>query len=92
MLAISPKPVIIILMKIEKEFEENDNELNAEEAMEVSMAFISDILIQPALERDELNKEDAMTLGVVAGALKTIAQKAKAYEMLQENGNEYFRN
>ena len=79
-------------MKIEKEFEENDNELNAEEAMEVSMAFISDILIQPALERDELNKEDAMTLGVVAGALKTIAQKAKAYEMLQENGNEYFRN
>ena len=92
MLAISPKPVIIILMKIEKEFEENDNELNAEEAMEVSMAFISDILIQPALERDELNKEDAMTLGVVAGALKTNAQKAKAYEMLQENGNEYFRN
>ena len=92
MLAISPKPVIIILMKIEKEFEENDNELNAEEAMEVSMALISDILIQPALERDELNKEDAKTLGIVAEALQTIAQKAKAYEMLRENGNEYFRN
>tara|TARA_B100000674_G_C37908494_1_gene947361 strand:+ start:1088 stop:1366 length:279 start_codon:yes stop_codon:yes gene_type:complete len=92
MLAISPKPVIIILMKIEKEFEENDNELNAEEAMEASMAFINDILIQPALERDELNKEDAKILGVVADALKVIAQKAKAYEMLRENGNEYFRN
>tara|TARA_Y100001938_G_scaffold136554_1_gene199605 strand:+ start:251 stop:529 length:279 start_codon:yes stop_codon:yes gene_type:complete len=92
MLAISPKPVIIILMKIEKEFEENDNELNAEEAMEASMAFINDILIQPALERDELNKQDAKILGVVADALKVIAQKAKAYEMLRENGNEYFRN
>ena len=92
MLAISPKPVIIILMKIEKEFEENDNQLNAEEAMEASMAFINDILIQPALERDELNKEDAKILGVVADALKVIAQKAKAYEMLRENGNEYFRN
>ena len=92
MLAISPKPVIIILMKIEKEFEENDNELNAEEAMEVSMGLSSDIVIQPALERDELNKEDAKTLGIVADALKTIAQKAKAYEMLRENGNEYFRN
>ena len=79
-------------MKIEKEFEENDNELNAEEAMEASMAFINDILIQPALERDELNKEDAKILGVVADALKVIAQKAKAYEMLRENGNEYFRN
>ena len=92
MLAISPKPVIIILMKIEKEFEENDNQLNAEEAMEASMAFINDILIQPALERDELNKQDAKILGVVADALKVIAQKAKAYEMLRENGNEYFRN
>ncbi len=79
-------------MKIEKEFEENDNELNAEEAMEASMAFINDILIQPALERDELNKQDAKILGVVADALKVIAQKAKAYEMLRENGNEYFRN
>ena len=56
------------------------------------MGLISDILIQPALERDELNKEDAKTLGLVADALKTIAQKAKAYEMLRENGNEYFRN
>ena len=92
MLAISPKPVIIILMKIEKEFEENGIELNAEQAMEVSMAFISDILIQPALERDEINKEDAKTLGIVAESLKIIAQKAKAYEMLRENGNEYSRN
>jgi hypothetical protein len=92
MLAISPKPVIIILMKIEKEFEENHN-INASEAMEACMGQISEILIEPMMEMEMINKEQQMTLGLIAEAFYIITRKAQAYEKMQEgNLPQEFRN
>jgi len=92
MLAISPKPVIIILMKIEKDFEENENDLDAESAMDVSMDMIMQLAIEPAMENDLIDEEGAKVLGTVAQVLRIIAEKAQAYEKLRDCGNEYSRN
>ena len=94
MLAITAKPVIIIGMRIEKEFEENENAPSAVEAMEASMEMIMRFAIEPAMENDLVDEEGQKVLGLVAGVLKTIASKAEAYEQVFENGglNENSRN
>jgi hypothetical protein len=57
-------------------------DLNAIEANELAMAFINDELIEP-MERNNLLDNDALSLlNVVGGALKSIAQKAYAYEKM----------
>ena len=81
-------------MKIEKEFEENENAPSAVEAMEASMEMIMRFAIEPAMENDLVDEEGQKVLGLVAGVLKTIASKAEAYEQVFENGglNENSRN
>jgi hypothetical protein len=80
-------------MNINPEFQ-SDSELNAETAMEVCMAGISDTLIEPAMKKGELDETDKELLAMIALTLKGIAQKAKAYEELQGRANEgnHFRN
>ena len=81
-------------MNINSEFNEDSSSLNnAVEAMDACMSVISDILIKPAMDRDELDLEQAEMLGTVAEALQTIAKKAYAFEKMGElKGNDFGRN
>lgn len=92
MLAINLKPVIIICMRIEKDFQENHN-INAEDAMSACMDQITEILIEPMISMDMVSEEQAETLGLIANALHIITRKAQAYEDMQ-NGDlpKEFRN
>ena len=70
-------------------FEEDNNELvddvqDAEVVMEASMEFLWDVIIEPS--EKELNEEEQVMLGAVGMALKLIAKKAKAYELMFERG------
>ena len=80
-------------MNINPDFQ-SDSELDAETAMETCMAGISDTLIEPAMEKGELDETDQELLAFIGTTLKIIAQKAKAYEELQNRANEgnHFRN
>jgi len=80
-------------MNINPEFESN-SELDAETAMETCMAGISDTLIEPAMERGELDETAQELLAVIGTTLKIIAEKAKAYEELcnQSDKKNHFRN
>lgn len=53
------------------------------EAMDACMAGITSILIEPAIDRDQLSEEQAETLGLIGTALKELAQRAEAYDQLQ---------
>ena len=85
MLAISSKPVIIICMRIEKDFLNDGNELplNATNAMQAVTDVLAEMLIFPAIENDQLDEEDAEVLSHIRVALDIIAKKAQAWEDLQ---------
>ena len=73
-------------MNINREYSEDQEGItNAYEAMDACMDAISEILIEPAMERDEIDKDQAQLLGSVALALKVIAEKAYAYEKMIDN-------
>ena len=80
-------------MNINPDFQP-ESELNAETAMEMCMSAISETLLEPAMEKGELDETDQELLAVIGMTLKGIAQKAKAYEELQDKASEgnYFRN
>jgi hypothetical protein len=80
-------------MNINPDFQ-SDSELDAETAMESCMDGISVTLLEPAMEKGELSETDQELLGIIGMTLKTIAQKAKAYEELQGNSDQqnHFRN
>lgn len=80
-------------MNINPEFQ-SDNNLNAESAMETCMDGIAQTLIEPAIEKGQLSEEDQTLLGIIGTTLKIIAEKAKAYEELQNSSDKknHFRN
>jgi hypothetical protein len=80
-------------MNINPDFQ-SDSELDAETAMATCMAGISDTLIEPAMEKGELDETDQELLAVIGTTLKIIAEKAKAYEELcnQSDKKNHFRN
>ena len=80
-------------MNINPEFE-SDNNLDAETAMETCIDGIANILIEPAMNKGELTEEDQTLLGIIGTTLKIIAEKAKAYEELENlsGKNNHFRN
>lgn len=80
-------------MNINPDFQ-SDSELNAETAMEICMSAIFEIALEPAIKKGEVSEIDQELLDMVGMTLKGIAQKAKAYEELQDRANEgnHFRN
>jgi len=80
-------------MNINPKFE-SDNNLDAETAMETCIDGIANILIEPAMNKGELTEEDQTLLGIIGTTLKIIAEKAKAYEELENlsDKNNHFRN
>jgi hypothetical protein len=70
-------------------FKEGNHEImddvqDAEVVMEASMGFLWDVIIEPS--EKELDEEELVMLGAVGMALKLIAKKAKAYELMFEKG------
>ena len=70
-------------------FKEGNHEImddvqDAEVVMEASMGFLWDVIIEPS--EKELDEEELVMLGAVGTALKLIAKKAKAYELMFEKG------
>ena len=73
-------------MRIEKDFEENENAPSSVEAMEASMDMIMRLAIEPAMDNDLVDENGAKILGLIGGVLKTISKKAQAYEDVYEKG------
>jgi len=80
-------------MNINPDFE-SDNNLDAETAMQACMDGIAVTLLEPAMEKGELSEDDQTLLGIIGMTMKTIAQKARAFETLQDGSdqNKHFRN
>ncbi len=70
-------------MKINPEYSSND-ETCANDIMEHGMALIAEMLIDPAMENDSLDKDSQTLLGLIGVTFKIIAEKATAYEMMEE--------
>jgi hypothetical protein len=58
------------------------------QALELSMAFINDNLIDPMVKQNLLDDDQLRMLGVVGGALKVLGHKAHAYETMYENNQD----
>jgi len=76
----------------EDNYEFIDDTGDAEVVMEHAMGFLWEFIIKP--NKEQLDEDEKNMLGVVGLALKTIAQKAKAYEDMYEKGknNENYLN
>lgn len=70
-------------MNINPEYSSHD-ELCANDIMAKGMHLISEILIDPAMQSGKLDEEDQSLLGLVGASFKIIAEKATAYEMMEE--------
>jgi thiamine pyrophosphokinase len=101
MLATNGKPVIIICMRIEKDFTNDDNDdifelsdISATKAMDAVTDVLGDWFIVPALASGELDKVQQETLAHIKFALNIIAKKAQAWEDYQHglNKNKNSRN
>ena len=74
-------------MNINPEYS-SDDELCANDIMAKGMSMISKMLIEPALEQGNLDEESQSLLGLVGVSFKIIAEKATAYEMMEEAEHE----
>lgn len=89
MLASKAKPVIIICMRIKKDFTNDDNEgifasdISSEKAMNAVTDVLGEMFIAPALASGELNEEEQEVLIHIKFALNIIAKKAQAWEEYQ---------
>ena len=70
-------------MKINPEYSSND-ETCANDIMEHGMELIGEMLIDPAMENGSLDKDSQTLLGLIGVTFKIIAEKATAYEMMEE--------
>ena len=81
-------------MRLNENFNQNENEseLNAEGAMELIMGSLYEMVLEPAYKSGQLTEQDQELLGSIGLTLKTIAEKARAYEKLQKGENPFGSN
>ena len=77
-------------MKINDNY--SPNNLNAETAVQAILDVLSQMFIQPAYDAGELSDEQANVLADIHDAMKILGQKAKAYELLEDQDNSIYRN
>lgn len=70
-------------MNIEKGYQED--RVNAESVVDIAMDFLFEKFI--AEKEKNLNEADALMLAEVGLTLKIVAQKARAFELLQKGQN-----
>jgi hypothetical protein len=90
--AITPKPVIIIGMRIEKDnnlpFDFNGDEpVDAEYVTEQSMTALWNMVISPM--QSQLSEQDITLIGIIGVTLKLVAHKAKCYEDMQQGKGDF---
>tara|TARA_B100000035_G_C20997884_1_gene553386 strand:- start:361 stop:585 length:225 start_codon:yes stop_codon:yes gene_type:complete len=71
-------------MHLNEEYQ-NEEITNALEANDSAMDLVYNAVIEPM--EDKLNEEQAYAIAIAGAVLKTIAQKAYAYEKLQKGEN-----
>jgi hypothetical protein len=59
--------------------------IKADAIMDLAMSQLFEMCIEPM--QDELDQEELNAIGVIGLALKAIADKAKCYEEMMENGH-----
>ncbi len=86
-------------MNLNSDFSSDYNDApSAEEVMAQGMGFIGEKLIEPMQEK--LSPEDLTILALIGMSFKVVAEQARAYEKLQEQGGippaqdnqDFFRN
>jgi len=77
-------------MKINDNYSPNNP--NAEDAMQAILDVLNQMFIQPAYNAGEIEDEDEYILAEVLDALKIIGQKARAYEVLEDQDSFIFKN
>jgi hypothetical protein len=65
---------------------------NAEDAMQAILDVLNQMFIQPAYNAGEIEDEDEYILAEVLDALKIIGQKARAYEVFENQDSFIFKN
>lgn len=76
-------------MNIESQYQPKDNN-NSVTIMDIAMNFMFDKFI--AEKEESLSEEETVMLAEVGLALKIVAQKARAFELIQEGKNPNSRN
>ena len=72
-------------MNLNSDFSSDYNDIpSADEVMSQGMGFIAEKLIEPM--QDKLSPEDLSILALVGMSFKIVADQARAYEKLQEQG------
>ena len=68
------------------------NNPNAEDAMQAILSVLNEMFIQPAYNAGEIEDEDEYILAEILDALKIIGQKARAYEVFEDQDSYIFKN
>ena len=68
------------------------NNPNAEDAMQAILSVLNEMFIQPAYKAGEIEDEDEYILAEILDALKIIGQKARAYEVFENQDSFIFKN
>ena len=80
-------------MKINDEHQFNSDSPSSTQVVDSCMSMISELLIEPACERGEIDDEQAKILALIGITLQEVAQRAQAWDdQRKSNLNEHYRN
>ena len=77
-------------MNINQDYSSDDSFETAIDAMEHSMGWLFETLIEP--KQGEIDEDQTMLLAIMGITLKEIARRADAYDQMQNNSDEFSRN
>ena len=80
-------------MKLNEEFNSNNGELNAQTVTDKAMSYLWQNFINPHIDQDDV--EQVAMIAVIGMSLQAVAEKARAYEKLQDGNldeNTFYRN
>ena len=78
-------------MNINSDYSESEDQpINAVQAMEMSMSWIFENLIEP--QQEDLNEDSLMMLTIIGATFKQMASRADAWDALQQNKDDFSRN
>ena len=75
-------------MYIKEDYEDED--INAEAVVAKGMDWMYDNLI--SMQEADLDEDQTFMLAIIGASFKIVAQKARAYEEMQDPSSEFFQN
>ena len=76
-------------MNINSDYSE-DQSINAEQAMEMSMGWIFENPIEP--NQADMDEDSLLMLAIIGSTFKEMASRADAWDALQQNRDDFSRN